>query len=452
MARVPMIGPDGTFLADDVQARLAERISEAASAGVRAEAAVTTVQARADDAYALADAAATPAMVDQKVSTATTGLATEAALAEAVGGLVTDAELADALAGFTPPSGGGVESVSGTVTLDATGEPIREFYTTGATTFRANGVDTPLGAYTAVVWRRTAQGSWGYQVVQDGWTTPTPDMTAPIAGTLAVTVTDVKADLTVSGASDDRGAVQFSFSKDNGTTWTAYQDAASYAFTGLTASTSYQFRHRVRDAAGNVTTGTAVSKTTAAAPPPALPAKDTFTGAPDGSVVGRLTEVGNFPWETGGTADYVASGAMMGLPTVAGEKATKGSFILTLPTEKASIEFDYNVSSGNTTTDIIRIAVASDGSTPLMAQINANERAFKMYNGTTQLGGSVSEGFKNSGHALASYDGATFTLSIDGVQVMSQAATGKTGKRFGFNIPANATATITVDNVEVKAL
>ena len=99
MARVPMIGPDGTFLADDVQARLDERISEAASAGVRAEAAVTTAQARADDAYALADAAATPAMVDQKVSTATTGLVTEAALAEAVGGLVTDAELADALEG-----------------------------------------------------------------------------------------------------------------------------------------------------------------------------------------------------------------------------------------------------------------------------------------------------------------------------------------------------------------
>lgn len=79
-----MIGPDGTFLADDVQARLAERISEAAAAGERAETAVTTAQARADDAYALADAAATPAMVDQKVSTATTGLVTEAALAAAL--------------------------------------------------------------------------------------------------------------------------------------------------------------------------------------------------------------------------------------------------------------------------------------------------------------------------------------------------------------------------------
>ena len=166
--------------------------------------------------------------------------------------------------------GGGVEQVSGTVSLDASGPPIREFFTTGATTFKANGADTLISSFTAVVWRRNAQGSWGYQVVQDGWVTPaaTPDTTAPVAGTLAVTVTDVKADLSVSGASDDRGYVQYSFSKDNGATWTAYQDSATYTFTGLAASTSYQFRHRVKDAAGNTTTGTAVSKSTAATPPP----------------------------------------------------------------------------------------------------------------------------------------------------------------------------------------
>ena len=169
--------------------------------------------------------------------------------------------------------GSGIEQVSGTVTLDASGDPIREFFTTGATTFKANGATTPLGAYTAVVWRRNSQGSWGYQVVQDSWTTPapTPDTTAPVAGTLGVTVTDVKADLSVSGASDDRGYVSYSFSKDNGATWTAYQDSATYTFAGLTASTAYTFRHRVKDAAGNVTTGTAVSKTTAVTPPEVIP-------------------------------------------------------------------------------------------------------------------------------------------------------------------------------------
>ena len=200
MARVPMIGPDGTFLADDVQARLDERISEAASAGVRAETAVTTAQARADDAYALADAAATPAMVDQKVSTATTGLVTEAALTEAVGGLVTEGELAAALEGFTPPSGGGVESVSGTVTLDATGEPIREFFTTGQTIFTVNGQNLTYQAGTAIVWRRDVSGVWGYNTI-DTWMSTTgeeapevPALAAPanlkaVPGDTSVTVT-----------------------------------------------------------------------------------------------------------------------------------------------------------------------------------------------------------------------------------------------------------------------
>lgn len=188
--------------------------------------------------------------------------------------IVTDAELRRQLPALAKElkigGGSGIEPVSGTVTLDASGDPIREFFTTGATTFNANGAATPLGAYTAVVWRRNAQGSWGYQIVPEEWTTPapTPDTTAPVAGTLGVTVTDVKADLSVSGASDNRGYVQYSFSKDNGATWTAYQDSATYTFTGLAASTPYQFRHRVKDAAGNTTTGTAVSKSTAATPPP----------------------------------------------------------------------------------------------------------------------------------------------------------------------------------------
>lgn len=185
--------------------------------------------------------------------------------------------------------GSGIEEVSGTVTLDASGAPIREFFTTGATTFKANGADTLISSFTALVWRRTGSGLWGYQVVPDEWATPapTPDTTAPVAGTLAVTVTDVKADLSVSGASDDRGYVQYGFSKDNGATWTAYQDAAAYTFTGLTASTAYQFRHRVKDAAGNVTTGTAVSEVTAAEAPWGQVWADDFTTWEDGSIFGK---------------------------------------------------------------------------------------------------------------------------------------------------------------------
>ena len=200
-------------------------------------------------------------------------------------------------------SGSGIEQVSGTVTLDASGAPIREFFTTGATTFKANGADTLISSFTALVWRRSSTGSWGYQIVQDAWVTPapTPDTTAPVAGTLSVAVTDVKADLTVSGASDNRAVTGYSFSKDNGSTWTAYQDSSAYTFTGLTPSTAYQFRHRVKDAAGNVTTGTAVSKTTNATPPWGTIYSDGFDGSTSNTeAVGRAMPVGGKTWQ--GTA------------------------------------------------------------------------------------------------------------------------------------------------------
>ena len=245
--------------------------------------------------------------------------------------------------------GSGIEQVSGTVTLDSTGAPIREFYTTGAATFKANGADTLISSFTAVVWRRNAQGSWGYQVVQDGWVTPaaTPDTTAPVAGTLAVTVTDVKADLSVSGASDDRGYVQYSFSKDNGTTWTAYQDGSTYTFTGLTASTAYQFRHRVKDAAGNTATGTAVSKTTNATPPWGSVYADDFT-APDGTaLVGRAVPTAPTPttYQQVVTSSPVLSGGQLPGATLAALWAGNNPYKLAgaMIDVKASNKVEYTV-------------------------------------------------------------------------------------------------------------
>ena len=160
--------------------------------------------------------------------------------------------------------GSGIEQVSGTVTLDASGDPIREFFTTGATTFSANGTTTPISAYTAVVWRRTSQGSWGYQIVPEQWTTPaaTPDTTAPVAGTLTVTTTGTSATLTVTGASDDRGVQGYKWSKDGGQTWTtSWAAVPTYTFMSLAPSTSYAFRHKVWDGT-NETMGTTVTLTT----------------------------------------------------------------------------------------------------------------------------------------------------------------------------------------------
>ena len=97
------------------------------------------------------------------------------------------------------------------------------------------------------------------------YATPTPDTVPPVAGTLTVTTTSSKATLTVSGASDDRAlnAAPYSFSKDNGITWSGWQSAPTFEFTGLAQGTTFTFRHRVRDAEGNVSLGVGVAKATA---------------------------------------------------------------------------------------------------------------------------------------------------------------------------------------------
>ena len=336
-------------------------------------------------------------------------------------------------------SGSGVEQVSGTVTLDSTGAPIREFYTTGATTFKANGADTLISSFTAVVWRRNAQGSWGYQIVQDAWTTPTPtpDTTAPVAGTLAVTVTDVKADLTVSGASDDRGYVQYSFSKDNGATWTAYQDSASYTFTGLTASTAYTFRHRVKDAAGNVTTGTAVSKTTAATPPvdpstlyPNAAVIDTFTvNAADGTrlvnydtatstATQRTTEKGGLKWgwyvnpplvEKPAT---VYGNAFVNGPVIQGGKITEWGFTpyaaqLNLAQSSARLEADIIFDRHD-----MQMYLAASATEAIILRWFKSEGIKVFVDGPTQLGPTITGLAPTSATVGLSYNAATGAVTV----------------------------------------
>ena len=99
-----------------------------------------------------------------------------------------------------------------------------------------------------------------------------PDTTAPTAGTLSVVMGSTTADLTVAGATDETAlaALPYAYSL-NGGAYTAYQDAATYQFDSLTPETSYTFRHRVIDAAGNITEGTAVTDSTTAVPADSTP-------------------------------------------------------------------------------------------------------------------------------------------------------------------------------------
>ena len=373
--------------------------------------------------------------------------------------------------------GSGVEQVSGTVTLDASGAPIREFFTTGATTFKANGADTLLSSFIAVVWRRNSQGSWGYQVVQDSWTTPTPtpDTTAPVAGTLAVTVTDVKADLTVSGASDDRGYVQYSFSKDNGATWTGYQDAATYSFTGLSPSTAYQFRQRVKDSAGNVTTGTAVSKMTNATPPWGAVYADDFT-APDGTaLVGRAVPTAPSPT----TYQTVLDSA----PTLSGGRLIPGAlssvslgwgvfkFSGAMIDVKASNKVEYTVSwkSGDTHPEGVALIYGATGPKHFQALIIAgtsNQRWYTVKGGeqggevnlATPFSGGPSYGGNHTMTATITRTGTSATLDVvvNGVKKLNGYALPEltyTGTLMGIGASSGgSTTTATIDSWSVTAV
>lgn len=98
-----------------------------------------------------------------------------------------------------------------------------------------------------------------------------PDTTPPTAGTLAASaITSSGFTLTVTGAVDDVAlhATPYSFSTNNGGAWSAYQSGPTYPASGLTGNTAYTCRHRVRDAAGNVATGSSIVATTD--PDPAL--------------------------------------------------------------------------------------------------------------------------------------------------------------------------------------
>ena len=168
-------------------------------------------------------------------------------------------------------------------------------------------VFTMLGTGTG--WLGFLSGTFGAPVV--------PDTTNPTAGTLAGSmVAQTTFRLTVSGASDNQAlhAQPYSFSLDNGTTCSAYQTSPIYDATGRTANTGYQCRHRTRDAAGNVSTGTAITVTTLAASVPAI--TDSFNRADSTTGLGT-TDTGQ-TWEQigtgilgiiGGTAYRVTSNA-----------------------------------------------------------------------------------------------------------------------------------------------
>lgn len=400
--------------------------------------------------------------------------------------IVTDAELRrqlPALAKELKIGGSGVEQVSGTVALQDDGPRVLEYYTTGITTFTSGPDSLTVGEDTALVFRRLASGLWEHWVVGQhsswqSWPALEPDNTAPTAGTLTVSnITADGATLTVSGASDNQRlhVTPYRFSTNNGVTWSAWQQSATYTFTGMAELTPFTAIAEVRDAAGLTSRTASKAGTTAsvAVTVETADVADAFTAADNtymvdyatasGATVQRTTDKGALKWGYYSAIPMLpvpnnlqASGAYPGGPRIVGNAAAFGvggaGAQLKLAKSTYKAQFTYN---GNA--QPLNIVMGGDGTNGFNIRYFVADGGFKVFKTGGGTVGPVGVA-PTTGTASVSYNptDGRLTIIVDGSTVYSQITTpGWDTSVFGFaaspsgGSPAGAP---TVDNLVVKYL
>lgn len=257
-----------------------------------------------------------------------------------------------------------------------------------------------------------------WSVAINGWiptilftATPT-DTTAPVAGALASSsVTTSGFTLTVTGASDTRGlaTVPYSFSIDNGTTWSSWQASAVYTATGLSESTAYTCLHKVQDGAGNVSTGTAIVTTTLSSI--GIIAQDTFTRA-NATTLGN-TEVGGFTWTTVAGTWGITSNQAAVKSTSGGPDKAVIDIGVTNYTVQALVPVMSNYTNGITfryvdTSNFWNLGLSSSTTVTLMKKIAGTNTTIATLSGITATVGDVLK---------VTVSGNTITAYYNGTQV-----------------------------------
>ena len=279
----------------------------------------------------------------------------------------------------------------------------------------------------------------------------TPDTTAPTPGVLSVTPAHNSAVLSVSGATDDRAVTGYAFQVGASGAWSVWQSSPSFTATGLTASTSYAFRHKVRDRAGNEALGSAVTATTAAKPPVQagdVMTSDAYTLYADGSLVnGKFTDatLGGEPQAY--TVAVNADGAVYQGGALSWAKRA----IVALPLTREDKEVSFTVKALSTTGDkfylTLRLAgsngtrfiFGSNGSVTTLLQGPAgNISGPNLPAGTVKAGSQITFGVK----------GDTGYFIIDGVRTDIPSLQGNTGGVLHIDNGAGGA----IDNLVVKAL
>lgn len=282
----------------------------------------------------------------------------------------------------------------------------------------------------------------------------TPDTKAPTPGVLSVTPAHNSAVLSVSGATDDRAVTGYAFQVGATGAWSVWQSSPSFTATGLTASTSYAFRHKVRDAAGNEAMGVSVSATTSATPPlqPGdIITSDAYTSYADGTIItGKFTDasMGGSAWQyntnfdpaptvSGGALVWPASRSMVTSSSTGWDRADK-EVAFTVKALPASGGY-LRVVLRSVATSLTELTINPAGGISVLLQSTAgNAVGPAAPAGTVKAGAKFAFGVK----------GDTGYYTVDGVKTSIPSLNGNTGG--AFRLDGNGAPSI--DDLVVTAL
>jgi chitodextrinase len=309
-------------------------------------------------------------------------------------------------------------------------------------------------------------------------TSGSTDTTAPTPPTLSASgTTQTSTNLSWSGATDNVAVTGYDVFRDNvllGST-----NGLTFAVTGLTASTSYTFNVRAKDAAGNISPNSNIVSITTLAPVP----DTTAPSAPTLTASGTTTTSTNLAW-SGATDNVAVTGYDIFRNSVLLASTSSTSFAVTGLTAATTYTFTVRAkdAAGNVSVNSNSVTVTTLSSTITYCNSQGNstvdERIGRVAIGTINNASTGTAGYENF-TALSTnvVRGTAYTITItptwtstvysegyavfidynrdgdfldSGERVFSRAATRTTPVSGSFTIPATATLGSTRMRVSMK--